>query len=126
VDTIKMASNRDETARAMSLRQPRARTDDARALLRELFVSAADLCPDETAGTLTVNRHPLGKAGSDRLAAQLAEELKVTETIFPGTKLKMVFQLVSVSNPADAGFCGLSEVSAAEDGRTPITRLTSG
>ena len=33
------------------------RTDDARALLREIFVTAADLCPDQTAGTLTVNLH---------------------------------------------------------------------
>ena len=34
------------------LRQHIARTDDARALLREIFVTAADFCPDETAGTL--------------------------------------------------------------------------
>jgi len=53
VDTIKMVAYRAETALAMSLRQHMARTDDARALLREIFVAAADLCPDETAGTLT-------------------------------------------------------------------------
>ena len=51
VDTIKMVAYRAETALAMSLRQHMARTDDARALLREIFVAAADLCPDETAGT---------------------------------------------------------------------------
>ena len=32
------------------------------------------------------------------------EELKATETIFPGTILQMMFQLVSGSNPADAVF----------------------
>ena len=95
VDTIKMVAYRAETALAMSLRQHMARTDDARALLREIFGTAADLCPDESAGTLTVNLHHLSNAGSDRLATKMAEELNATETIFPGTKLKMVFKLVS-------------------------------
>jgi hypothetical protein len=63
--------------------------------LREIFVSAADLCPDEAGGTLTVSLHHLSNAGSDRLAAQMAEELNATETIFPGTKLRMMFKLIS-------------------------------
>jgi uncharacterized protein YukE len=95
VDTIKMVAYRAETALAMSLRQHMARTDDGRALLREIFVAAADLCPDETAGTLTVNLHHLSNACSDQLAAKMPEELNATETIFPGTKLQMVFKLVS-------------------------------
>ena len=95
-DTIKMVAYRAETALAMSMRQPLARTDDARAWLREIFVAAADLCPDETAGTLTVNLHHLSNACSDRWAAPWAEELNAKETIFPGTKLNMVFKLVSV------------------------------
>lgn len=95
VDPIKMVAYRAETALAMSWRAHRARTGDARALLREIFVTAADLCPDETAGTLTVNLPHLSNACSDRLASQWAEELKATETIFPGTQLRMVFKLVS-------------------------------
>ena len=95
VDTIKMVAYRAETALAMSLRQHMARTDDARALLREIFVSAADLCPDEAAGILTVNLHHLSNACSDQLATKMAQELNATETVFPGTKLRMVFKLVS-------------------------------
>ena len=95
VDTIKMVAYRAETALAMSLRQHMARTDDARALLREIFVTAADLCPDEAAGILTVNLHHLSNACSDQLATKMADELNATETTFPGTKLKMVFKLVS-------------------------------
>jgi hypothetical protein len=95
VDTIKMVAYRAETALAMSLRTHMARTDDVRALLREIFVAAADLCPNETAGTLTVNLHHLGNARADQWAGQLAEELNATETIFPGTQLRMVFKLVS-------------------------------
>jgi hypothetical protein len=78
----------------MSLRQHLARTDDARALLREIFVTAADLCPDQTAGTLTVNLHHLSNACSDQLAAKMAEELNATETVFPGTKLRVRDKLV--------------------------------
>ena len=36
----------------------------------------------------------------------LVEELKATETLFPGTKLQMMFQWVKGSNPADAAFWG--------------------
>jgi hypothetical protein len=95
VDTIKMVAYRTETALAMSLRAHMARTDDARALLREIFVTAADLSPDEAASTLTVNLHHLSNACSDQLASQLAQELNATETIFPGTQLRLVFKLVS-------------------------------
>ena len=95
VDTVKMVAYRAETALAMSLRAHMTRTDDARALLREIFVTAADLSPDEAAGTLTVNLHHLSNACSDQLASQLAEELNATETIFPGTQLRLVFKLVS-------------------------------
>ena len=90
-----MVAYRAEIALATSLRQHMARTDDARALLREIFITSAELCPDETAGILTVNLHHLGNACSDQLAAKMAEELNATETIFPGTKLQMVFKLVS-------------------------------
>jgi hypothetical protein len=95
VDPIKMVAYRAETALAMSLRQHLARSDDARALLREIFVTAADLCPDQAAGTLTVKLHHLSNACSDQLAAKMAEELNATETIFPGTQLKRLFKLVS-------------------------------
>ncbi len=95
MDTIKMVAYRAETALAMSLRQYMKRTDDARALLRAIFVTEADICPDETAGTLTVSLHHLTDANSDKLAGQLAEELNATETIFPGTQLRMIFKLVS-------------------------------
>jgi len=50
--------------------------------------------PDETAGTLTVNLHHLTNAGSDQLAAKMAEN-SMPRNHLPGTKLQMVFKLVS-------------------------------
>ena len=47
LDTIKMIAYRAETAMAVLVREHMARTDDARALLRELYRSEADLLPDE-------------------------------------------------------------------------------
>ncbi len=95
VDTIKMVAYRAETALAVSLREHLKRTDDARALLREIFTAPADLLPDPSAKTLTVSLHHLSNACSDQLASRLAEELNATETIFPGTELRLVFKLVS-------------------------------
>lgn len=95
VDTIKMVAYRAETALAMSLRSLMARTDDARALLREIFTASADLSPDESAGTLTVSLHHLSNACSDNLAIKLAEELNAAESVFPGTQLRLIFKLVS-------------------------------
>jgi len=43
----------------------------------------------------TIESHHLSNACSDQLAAKTAEELNATETIFPGTNLRMVFKLVS-------------------------------
>ena len=90
-----MVADRAESALAMSLRAHLARTDEARAWWREIFVTAADLGPEEAAGTLTVSRHHLSNACSDPLASQRATELKATETIFPGTQLRLGFKLVS-------------------------------
>jgi hypothetical protein len=95
VDTIKMIAYRAETALAMAAREHRARPDDVRALLREIFTTSADLTPDEAAGTLTVALHHLSNACADNIARQVAQELNATETLFPGTKLRLVFKLVS-------------------------------
>ena len=53
-DTIKMIAYRAETALVALLRPHLAKEDEARAMIRELFVSSADLVPDETANTLNL------------------------------------------------------------------------
>lgn len=95
LDTLKMIAYRAETALASVLREVMARSDDTRALLREIFTSEADLIPDEEAGTLTVRLHHLPTRASDVAARFLAEHLNATETVYPGTNLRMVYDLVS-------------------------------
>jgi hypothetical protein len=93
VDTIKLLAYRAETAMVGTLREKLARRDDARALVRELLRTPADLRPDLAQQTLTVRLHPLGSALQDAAVRHLADELTATETLFPGTELRLIFTL---------------------------------
>jgi hypothetical protein len=93
VDTIKLIAYRAETALVGTVRETLARSDDARALVRELMRTTADLQPNLEQKTLTVCLHPLPSRLQDQAVRQLAEELTATETIFPGTDLRLVFKL---------------------------------
>jgi len=95
LDTIKMISYRAETAMASALREHLARTDDARALLRQIYHTEVDLMPDEEAKTLTVRLHHLAQNAHDQAIRQLCEELNATETVFPGTDLRLIYQIGS-------------------------------
>jgi hypothetical protein len=96
IDTLKMIAYRAETSMASLLREHMARGgDDARALLRQIFQTEADLTPDLAANTLTVSLHHLTQAAHDRAIEQLLADLNATQTVFPGTELTLVFKLGS-------------------------------
>jgi hypothetical protein len=91
VDTIKLIAYRAETALVSTVRETLARRDDGRALVREILRTTADLRPDPAQKTLTVRLHPLGSALQNAAVRHLADELTATETIFPGTDLRLIF-----------------------------------
>jgi len=93
-DIIKMIAYRAETSMAMIVRPILARSDDARSLIREILTTDADLIPDEDNKTLTVRLHHLTNKLSDQAARALAAELNATETIYPGTDLRLIYKLV--------------------------------
>jgi predicted nucleic acid-binding Zn-ribbon protein len=95
IDTIKRVAYRAETALAQMARETMRRDDDARSLLRSLYRTEADLLPDHHAGTLTVRVHHQANRCADEVIRHLCHELNQTETIFPGTTLRLVYQLVS-------------------------------
>jgi hypothetical protein len=99
LDTIKMIAYRAETMMARILQNATSRTEETRALLREIFSAEADLIPDELAGTLTVQLHHLANHSSDELARYLAKEFNETETVYPGTNLRLIYKLVADPNP---------------------------
>jgi len=95
LDTIKMIAYRAETAMATLVRESLAHGDEARALLREIYRTEADLVPDERAQTLTVRLHHLTNPLSDRAARALVHHLNATDTVYPGTQLRLRYELVS-------------------------------
>jgi len=101
IDTIKMIAYRAETAMANVLRDVLARTDDARELLRALYQNDADLIPDDQKQTLTVRLHHLANRMSSAALQHLCDQLTATETVFPGTNLRLMYTLVSSQSPRD-------------------------
>jgi Transposase protein len=95
LDTIKMVAYRAETSMAATVREKLARSDDARALLRQIYNTEVDLIPNLDAQTLTVCLHHLTQAAHDTAARYLCDELTATETTFPGTNLRLIFKLGS-------------------------------
>ena len=93
IDAIKMITYRAETAMANSLRESLNRVDEARTLLRALYTTEADLLPDLQSKTLTVRVHHLAQQRSDQAIALLCNELNQTQTVFPRTDLRMIFEL---------------------------------
>jgi hypothetical protein len=95
IDTIKMIAYRAETSLASVVREKLARGDDARTLLRQIFHTAVDLAPDLPAKTLTVRLHHLAQHAHDVAVSYLCDHLNATETLFPGTDLRVIYKLGS-------------------------------
>jgi hypothetical protein len=96
---VRMAAYNAESALARLLRDhyPRAE-DEARALLREAFTLSGDI---EIVGDLLHVRLDTASAPRrSRALAALAAELTATETVYPGTELKLVYSVKGHPNPA--------------------------
>ncbi len=93
-DTVKMVAYRAETAMVALLRRHLKKEDDARALIRELFVSSADIEPNALANTLTIKIHRMASPAHDRAIAALLDELTLQDFPHPETGARMTFTLV--------------------------------
>jgi hypothetical protein len=90
IDTIKLIAYRAETALAQLAREKLRRLDDARSLIRQLFRTEVDLIPDQQNKTLTVRLHPMTTQAHDEVVRHLCVELTATETVFPGSDLRLI------------------------------------
>lgn len=95
LDTIKMVAYRAETAMANILREVMSRDEEARSLLQAIYTTEADLIPNSDARTLTVRLHHLANRSSDTAIRHLCNELTATETTFPDTDLRLIYELVT-------------------------------
>jgi hypothetical protein len=95
LDTIKMIAYRAETAMLTIAREKMSRHDDGRMLLKAIYQTAVNLIPDQKNKTLTVQLHHLANHCSNQVVHYLCNELNATNTIFPGTELRLIYKLGS-------------------------------
>lgn len=93
-DAVKMIAYRAETAMVAILRRHLEKEDEARALVRELFVSSGDIEPDVAAKTLTIRIHRMANPAHDKAIAALMEELTGQDFCHPESGAKMIYTLV--------------------------------
>lgn len=94
-DAIKMVAYRAESALAGLLAPLFARhSDEARAFLKAVFRLPADLVPDQDARTLTVRLHGMANPRSTRVLRQLCEINNAAGSRYPGTDLRLTFEVV--------------------------------
>ena len=93
-DTVKMIAYRAETALVAVLRRYLKNEDEARALIRDLFVASADIEPNERAKTLTIRIHRMANPAQDKAIGGLLDELTQQGFCHPETGAKMIYALV--------------------------------
>jgi hypothetical protein len=98
LDTIKMIAYRAEATLVNLARESMARSDDAHTLVRSIYAQTVDILPDIEKNELHVRVHNAANQASDKTVEAICKELTATETIFPGTDLKLVYSLVSQKN----------------------------
>jgi len=95
MDNIKMIAYRAETAMYNMIKNQLSHPDEGRKLLQMIYNSDADIIADYPNKTLTVKLHNLNYRKDDKVARYLCEKLNETEIEFPGTDLKIIYQMVS-------------------------------
>ena len=95
MDNIKMIAYRSETGMYNMIKNQLSHPDEGRKLLQMVYNSDADIIADYQNKTLTVKLHNLNYWNYDKALKYLCEKLNETETDFPGTDLKIIYQLVS-------------------------------
>lgn len=93
-DTVKMIAYRAETALVAILRRHLEKESEARALVRELLVSSADIEPDSSAKTITVRIHRMASPVHDAAIGAVLKEMTARQFHHPETGARMIYCLV--------------------------------
>jgi hypothetical protein len=99
LDTVRMIVYRAETALAALARTSLASPDEARSMVKALFNTSADLRPDVVRQELRVVLHPLAEPRLNRMVETILVHLNETEFTYPGTELRMVYQMLPAAPP---------------------------
>jgi alkylhydroperoxidase/carboxymuconolactone decarboxylase family protein YurZ len=98
INLVNMICYRAETAMAQNVLPFLAQGDDEkRVLIRNIMNTSADVTPDTDKKTLTVTLHSLSAPRYNAAVESLTKLLTETETVFPGTDLRMIFKTSAFS-----------------------------
>ncbi|MCA1810084.1 MAG: hypothetical protein LC725_11655 [Lentisphaerae bacterium] len=92
-DTVKMIAYRAETALVGLLRPHLVKEGEARALIRELFVSSADIEPNDEENMLVIRVHRMACPAHDKAIACLFDELNRSNFQHPETGSRLIYRL---------------------------------
>jgi hypothetical protein len=93
IDTVRMIAYRAETAMAGLLMGPALDSAAARGLLQDLFVTEADILPEPENQLLRIRVHGASTPAANRALVQLIEQLNEAEVLYPGTDLRLNYEL---------------------------------
>ena len=99
LDSVRMIAYRTETAMAVLLSTCLGGLSQARAFLRDLFLTEADILPEPFIGVLRIRVNHAARPAADRATAVLLDHLNETETVYPGTEMTMRFELSGTDPP---------------------------
>jgi hypothetical protein len=94
VDTIKMICARSELATGSLIGKNMSNPKESRALTAQFFNSNGDIKTDSQNKNLHICLHHQATKHEDLILEKLCKDLNETETIFPGTDLKLKYCLV--------------------------------
>lgn len=104
LDVIRMIAYRAETTMMPAVAQAQGGKQRPRRPLAELFRSQADIVPDPEYAILRVRILGTASDAGNAAIAGLLDELNHTRTIFPGTALRVVYELPEIArNPRTKG-----------------------
>jgi transposase len=99
MDTIRMIAYRAETAMVGLITGPTVDSSEARRLLQDLFQTEADILPDPDNGQLNVSVHGASRPAANQAIIPLLEHLNRAQVKYPGTDLRMTFELGGYAAP---------------------------
>lgn len=98
MDAIRMIAYRAETTMSTLLTGPTVDTAEARQLLIDLFTTEADILPDKDKNLLLVRVHGASRPAANRSLKKLFAQLNESEIIYPGTDMRLKYELGGYSN----------------------------
>jgi len=102
MDTIRMIAYRAETAMVGLITGPTVDSSDARRLLQNLFVTEADILPDPENEQLNIRVHSASRPAANRALVQLFEHLNKAQVKYPGTEMRLAYELGGYTSPKSA------------------------